>query len=230
MNGKLFTKIFLPKSKCFYQNLFTRINFYQNLKNAFYQNQNLFPKVKILLPKSFYQNQILPKFNKTRSLHRIQQNVKFHVATRIICDSQALLLPSRCPSPCPFPGAASGPLRLRMTAVKGTECTKHVIAEKYKSTYTHTHTHTHTTRTAHKNRASKAVKENSSGPAGQPWTSFGLFIKNGKVQIWTVGTVQRQSTPVPWPAHPSDCTSQRTKKNLRGGARVHDCPNLIILC
>ena len=26
-----------------------------------------------------------------------------------------------------------------MTAVKGTEGTKHVIAEKYKSTYTHTH-------------------------------------------------------------------------------------------
>ena len=73
--------------------------------------------------------------------------------------------------------------------------------------HTHTHTHTHTMSTANKNRARNAVKENSSGAAGQPWTSFGLLINDGKVQIWTVGTVQRQGTPVPLPANPSDCTS-----------------------
>ena len=40
----------------------------------------------------------------------------------------------------------------------------------------HTHTHTHNENRKNKNTARKAVEENSSGAAGQPWTSFGLLM------------------------------------------------------
>ena len=43
----------------------------------------------------------------------------------------------------------------------------------------HTHARAHTMRTANKNRARKAVKENFSGAAGQPWACFGLLIEEG---------------------------------------------------
>ena len=53
---------------------------------------------------------------------------------------------------------------------------------------------------ANKNSARKAVKENSSGAAGQPWTSFGRLTEDDKVQSWTVLSVRRYRTP-PAPSH-----------------------------
>ena len=43
----------------------------------------------------------------SRSLHKRQQNVKTHLCTRIIWESQAMPLPGCCARPWPYPGAAS---------------------------------------------------------------------------------------------------------------------------
>ena len=89
------------------------------------------------------------------------------------------------------------------------------------------HTHTHAMRIANQNRPSQAVEENSSGAAGQPQMSFGLLIKNGKAQSWTFG----DRAPL-FPCLPTlrIVLHNRPRKTSRGGARVHDCPNLMILC
>ena len=93
----LFTKIkiFLPKSKSFYQNqnLFTKIkikiflpkskSFYQNQN----QNQNLFTKIKIFLlkskSKSLYQNQNQNLFSKIKICHRYRYS-------NLQCKSQSI--------------------------------------------------------------------------------------------------------------------------------------------
>ena len=70
--------------------------------------------------------------------------------------------------------------------------------------------------TANKNGARKAVKENSSGAAGQPYTSYGPSIENDKVQSWRVGHGHRQTD------RQTDTHTHLPGLSLRGKKRVRN--------